>query len=332
MEDPPAQAHALADPQGNVAPGNAQAGWTENEIAGMASAPVGRRKAHAFLEQWRSENPRGALDPTLRRDIFDWAGYVANHRDRQAIFDRGRQRITKFAIQRIDVVMDTNTKETRVDFWMTGDDGMVVRAHPGTKREAKLVVTTWMRGNPVKGSAVHDVAPPLPAGKGPYHGKGGKGGGKDAPLPPRGDEQNYNFTGVSQADLSPSRVVNDWANRRLRTTGEASQPHKLNVTTEVEDPDWTALPRFSWCLWFKGVQSLAEVAPRVREVWMVRLTCSRRRKQPVPGDLLRQRPRRREGRGRLGQLRPADRLGVLRRLRPRASALAPLQGNFCAKA
>ena len=72
------------------------------------------------------------------------------------------------------MVVDTNTKDARVDFLMTGDDGMVIRAHPDAKREAKLVVVPCDMGNPAKGEAVHDVAPPLPAGK--RHGKGGKGG------------------------------------------------------------------------------------------------------------------------------------------------------------
>ena len=53
----------------------------------------------------------------------------------------------------------------------------------------------------------------------------------------------------------------------------AGQPYKLNVTTEVEDPNLTAPPKFWWCLWFNGVEALPEFVPRVREVWMVRLTC-----------------------------------------------------------
>jgi hypothetical protein len=227
--------HALADPQGNVVPGNAHVRFTEEEIAQMTARPVGRKQAHAFLSQWRSANTEGAVDLTDRLDIFNWAGYVANHRDRQVIFDGGRRRITKFSIQRIDVVMDTNTRDARVDFLITGDDGVVIRAHPSQNEEAKLVVVPSERVSPVKETVVHHVSPRL------HHGQGG------APLPPRGHEQDFHYMGVSQADLMPTRRVQAWAERRLQRTIGAGQPYKLNVTMEAVDHDLVGV-------WFNGVE------------------------------------------------------------------------------
>ena len=46
------------------------------------------------------------------------------------------------------------------------------------------------------------------------------------------------------------------------------------MITEVVDPNLVGAPKFWWCLWFNGVESLREFVRTVHEVWMVKLTCN----------------------------------------------------------
>ena len=269
--------------------------------ADLAWPVVGRSKAHAFLAEWRTANAQWTLDLTDRPDLFEWRSYLARHPDRAMFWTDGR-RLRKFAISRIDSVMDNNTHEPRVDFLLLFTDQTVIRLHPGSKNETRPVLTTAETVPQTFEGGRHDaVAPSAPRGKGGAaaggagEGKGkdkgkgkgkaggkkgalGKAGGKGnvaaAPAPPRGNATEpptarLHFTGVSQADLVPTRAVKEWLDERFR---ESQQPggrvFRLDVTEATAVDGWRT-PKFLWFLWFNNVATLAHLVPWVVEVWLV---------------------------------------------------------------
>jgi hypothetical protein len=284
---------ALADQQGNP-PG----GWTERDVEQHAAGPVSRRKAHEYLAQWRSENQRGTLDLTGRRNLFDWVSYLGYHPDRKMIFAGGR-RVTSFHIMRIDAVMDTNTRDARVDFVIRLSDGMVVRLHPGSKSDAKPVVVTGAMGTPqvVRQGQHEAAAPPPPGGKGNVKGKAG-GGGKGKGAPGKGEakgkagggkghvlelpeppwdqgaaapaEMRSHFEGISQADLIPTRAVKNWASWRLEEAGRAGTQFRLNLTAGGVGVQGWRTGVFLWYLWFNSEERLRNHVPLIVEIWMVK--------------------------------------------------------------
>jgi len=161
-------------PPGQPAPGGVPGmteqdapGWSEHDVEQQAGLPVGRGKAHRFLQAWREQNPQGSFDLTNRRDDFDWVSYLANHPSRKLFFEGGR-RVLRFGIDRIPAVMDTNTRDARVDYTMKLSDGIVIRLHPGTKTTQSVVVGTHVMDvaqQMVEGR--HEAAPSAPRGKKP---------------------------------------------------------------------------------------------------------------------------------------------------------------------
>jgi hypothetical protein len=301
---------ALAVQQGNaehppgllppgLEPPAAPAGLSEADVkaqADLVAQGVGRKKAHEFLNQWRAENPQGTLDLTDRPDLFEWRAYMAHHPDRKMFFAGGR-RLRKFKISRLETVLDNNTHDARVDFLAVFTDDTVIRLHPGSKDEAKPVLSTRQAMPQTCAEGHHPAAPSTPRSKGGAaaggggKGKGkkgafGKGGGKGnaargkgkpqaAPSSPRGNEAEaaadalrLHFEGISQADLVPNRAVKAWAEQRLQATRQAGTAFALDLTVPVAVEGWRT-PMFLWCMWFNNVRMLAPHVPKVTEVWMV---------------------------------------------------------------
>jgi len=256
-------------------------GWSEHDVEQQARLPVGRQSAHRFLSVWREQNPQGSLDLTNRRDDFDWVSYLANHPSRKLFFEGGR-RVQRFGIARIPAVMDTNTRDARVDYTMTVSDGIVIRLHPGTKNEAMPVVvgTHVMDVAQQMVEGRHEAAPSAPRGKGEAAaGGGGKGQGKGgikgdgkgkaaggdaaAPAP-----MIRHFEGISRADLYPTRAVKIWAEARLQASRQTGRRYTLDITQPVTDDGWRT-GVFTWYLWFNNVKLLKNHVPNVAEIWLV---------------------------------------------------------------
>jgi hypothetical protein len=247
------------------------------------------------LAAWRVENKQGSQDLTHQPGVFEWRGYLANHPDR-TMFWAGGRRLCKFTISRLPAIMDTNTRDARVDFLLDFDDGTVIRLHPGSKAETCPVLTTRDAVRQICEQGTHDAAAPAPPrgndgggqgkGKGKKQGtKGRKGYEKGAdwvagwnartgkgrgPPPlaltaPQGHvEQRVHFEGISQADLVPTHAVKQWAATRLAIGGP--------FTTDVTNPCWLQgwrTPRFVWYTWFAHEKKLQHFVKQVAEVWLV---------------------------------------------------------------
>ena len=280
---------ALAGQQGNAV------GWSEYDVEQQAGQAVGRATAHRFLQAWRDENPQGSLDLTNSRHVFDWVSYLANHSSRKWIFQDGRC-VLRFGICRIPSVMDTNTRDARVDFTMSLSDGKVIRLHPSKNHTMPVEVSTHdMSVAQQKVEGRHEAAPSGPRGKGEAAaGSGGKGQGKGgiegdgkgkaaggkaawqaAPLPPRGNDDGdapapmiRHYEGVSRADLYPTRDVKNWAEARLQLSRQDGSVFQLDITRPMRLAGWRT-PMFMWYLWFNNVESLKNQVPNVAEIWLV---------------------------------------------------------------
>ncbi len=288
-DDGAAAGPALAKQQGQgpEAPPAARRQWTQDDVIREAGrVTVGRNKAHEFLATWRIENATGTLDLTDRPDLFEWRGYLANHPDRALLWQGGRV-LHKFKISRLTCARDNNTHDSRVDFMLQLTDDTVVRLHPGSKTEAKPVVTSRTAVRQLCDQGTHDGAAPAPPrgqAEAPAGGRGrstkgnraGKGKGKG-----KGDhaqralaaqqgqaERRTHFQGISVADMVTSRAVKEFLTLRLQVVQAGGTSFALNVTDPVRVEGWKT-PRFLWYLWMAHERALTQHVPDIMEVWFV---------------------------------------------------------------
>lgn len=139
------------------------------------------RKAHKVLAAWRAQHTvRGqtAVDDfdmeaeDITHSAFDWRGYVAN-RPPPAIEQVVGEGITHVELRFLSRI-DANTGGHRVDFLLYRADGSGCRLHPGSAKDAWLVLgpvaTMWHIGAGTLGIAADQPigpnAPPAPEGLG----------------------------------------------------------------------------------------------------------------------------------------------------------------------
>ncbi len=152
---------------------------------------VGPRRAHKWLAELReslSERQEEHMDLT-DSEHYDWQGYLANHREGQAVVGAG---VTTFGVRFLRG-RDSNMHTNRCDFVVARCDGTAVCLHPSGKGETV----------PVFGSLEHWLPD---AGRPDGDGEGD--GNAAAPAAPRGPlstrdppGQPSGFHGFSQGDL-----------------------------------------------------------------------------------------------------------------------------------